>query len=70
MRKEKGITLISLAVTVMIMILLAGILITASNYNKIVQEKDAAESDFEEEVEQTDQKIDSIQEQWGDVLSK
>ncbi len=70
MKNEKGITLITLAVTVMLMSLLAGLLINAVNYDKIMEETGGAQNDFEGEVEYTDEKVESIQEQWGDVLSK
>ncbi len=68
MVKEKGITLVSLTVTIILLCILAAVLINIGAYNNIIQRKFQVENQYEELLENVEENIDSIQDQWGDLL--
>ncbi len=68
MKNENGITLVALVVTVILMGILMAFLIKASTFKGLLNEKNKVEQDFNEVLNQTDEKIYSIREQWEDVI--
>ena len=68
MKKENGITIISLALTVIIMSILLSILIRASLDDNLIEQKDKIEDDFYESMQNTENRIKSEREKWEGVI--
>ena len=68
MKKESGITLISLVIALMIMTILAGILINATMGENTINKQKEAENNLEKLIDKTDNKIEQIQNQWDGVI--
>ena len=68
MKKENGITMISLVITVVIMSILAAILIKATLDGNILEQKDKIENDFYGTMEYTENRIKSEREKWEGVI--
>lgn len=68
MKNEKGITLISMIITVMLMALLIGLIIRASNGNELINRSREVSNNLNSVIEETDNKIQKIEEEWEGVL--
>ncbi len=68
MKNEKGITLTTLVVTIMIMSILAVVIIRASSYRGVLNKINTISEDFDEDKRETDEKIEEIEEQWEGVI--
>lgn len=70
-KKEEGITLISLTITIIIMIILSAILISATNGIGDAEESlNYVEKKYEQNKIETEHKKQSIEEKWGNVIYK
>lgn len=68
MINEKGITLISLVATVILLGILMALTINLSVYNGIIQKRFQVENEYDKLMENVEENVDSIQDQWGDLL--
>ena len=68
MFNEKGITLISLAVTVIILGALMALTLNMSAFNDLIVRRFEAQNEYNEVMQEVQENIDSIQDQWGDLL--
>ena len=64
---EKGITMVALIFTLLIMIILAGVLIRATMGDGFLQQVNEKEKEYQELIDDTDRKKDVIKEQWGNL---
>lgn len=70
-KREEGITLISLTITIIVMIILASILIRAtSGIDEWEETVGITENIYEENKEEVEDRIESINEKWGNVINK
>ena len=72
MKKEKGITLQALAITIVIMAILAGIVATSSTESskRIINAKNKKENEFGNNLNSTENKINDIKSSWENVISQ
>lgn len=72
MRKsEEGITLISLTITIIILIILASVLISATDgLGGIKEAINTAENVYIENKAEVDNEVQSIENKWGNVINK
>ena len=68
MKTEKGITIIAVVVTVMIMAILATLLVRASVGQNLLKEVNGVEQDFSKTIENANQKTQSIKDAWEGVI--
>ena len=64
---EKGITMVALIFTLLIMIILAGVLIRATMGDGFLQQVNEKEKEYQELIDDTDRKKDVIKDQWGNL---
>lgn len=69
MINEKGITLVSLVVTIVLLGILMAVMTNVTMYNGIIEKKFETQNSYNELMNNVEENIDSIQEQWGNVLS-
>lgn len=72
MKKEKGITLQALAITIVIMAILAGIVAASStdSSKRIINAKNKKENEFGNNLNSTENKINDIDSSWKNVINK
>ena len=68
MKTEKGITIIAVVITVMIMAILATLLVRASIGQNLFKELNNIEEDFSKTLQSTNQKTQSIKDAWEGVI--
>ncbi len=68
MKSDKGITLVLLVITVVIMCMIMALLVNVDSFNELLQVKNRVEEDFNDVITNTDEKVNSIRDQWGDIL--
>ena len=68
MKTEKGITIIAVVITVMIMAILATLLVRASIGQNLFKELNTIEEDFSKTLQSTNQKTQSIKDAWEGVI--
>lgn len=68
MKRENGITMISLVITVVIMSILAAILIKATLDSNILEQKNKIENDFFGTMEYTENRMKSEREKWEGII--
>lgn len=70
MNKEKGITLASLVVTIVLMSVLAAIMINATLGSNALKEEKELENEYKDLMENTEGQIQSVDDQWKDVMEE
>ena len=70
MNKEKGITLASLVVTIVLMSILAAIMINATLGSNALKEEKELENEYKDLMENTEGQIQSVDDQWKDVMEE
>ena len=70
MNKEKGITLASLVVTIVLMSVLAAIMINATPGSNALNEEKELENEYKDLMENTEGQIQSVDDQWKDVMEE
>ena len=69
-KNEKGITLLSLVVTVIVLSILASILVNVSIVgNPLLKEVNGARNDYNEQKEQIETKINSMTNGWENIIN-
>ena len=68
MKKENGITVISLVITVVVLSILSAVSIKAVIDDNILQQKDKINNDFKETMQNTNDKIKSEKEKWNGII--
>lgn len=68
-KNEKGITLLSLVITIIVLSVLASILVSISiTENPLIDEIQASRNYYNEQKEQTETKVNSMVQGWEDVI--
>ena len=68
-KSEKGITLISLVVTIVVLSILTSVLVRASvEGNPVLEEVKGIENDYYKEKENTEEKVNSMVTGWENVI--
>lgn len=68
-KNEKGITLLSLVITIIILSVLASILVSISiTENPLIDEIQASRNYYNEQKEQTETRVNSMVQGWEDVI--
>ena len=70
MNKERGITLASLVVTIVLMSVLAAIMINATLGSNALKEEKELENEYKDLMENTEGQIQSVDDQWKDVMEE
>lgn len=68
MKREDGITIVSLVVTVIIMSILSAISIKAALDGNILEQKDKIENDFYDSMQETENRMKSEREKWEGII--
>lgn len=68
MKNEKGITLVMLVLTVVLLGILMAFLLKDQPFNKLLQEKENVVQDFNDLINKTNDDIYSIRNQWEDII--
>ena len=68
MKNDKGMTLVLLVITVVLMCILMTFLVNVGSFNDLLQVKNRVEEDFNDVITNTDEKVNSIRDQWGDII--
>ncbi len=68
MKRENGITVIALVITVIIMSILSAILVKATLNDNIIEKKDKIENDFYDTMQDTENKMKTEREKWKGVI--
>lgn len=70
LKNNKGITLISLTVTIIVMLVLAAVTVRTIDGMNVINTMDMIEEEYDENVEQTGYKTQAIDNEWGSVIHK
>lgn len=68
MINEKGITLTSLVISVVLLTVLAALTINVSLYNNVIEERNDVQEHYNGLMENVESNVKSIQEQWNGVI--
>lgn len=68
-KDEKGITLLSLVITIIVLSILASVLVSISiTENPLIDEIQASRNYYNEQKEQTETRVNSMVQGWEDVI--
>ena len=68
-KNEKGITLLSLVITVIVLLILASVLVSTSILgNPLLEEVKGGRNDYYDKKEQTETKVNSMTNGWEDII--
>lgn len=68
MKRENGITLITLAITIILMGLLAALLVRASLGNNLLKKSNEIKENVVDLIDDTDKKTEGIKQKWNGIL--
>lgn len=68
MRKDSGITLVSLVSTIGLMMIIMGIIFSRTNGMGLLNRKDETVNEYYDEESNITQKMNSIKDQWSGVI--
>lgn len=67
-RNDKGITLISLTVTIIVMLILTAVIVRTIDGTDVIDTMEMVEDQYDENMEQTKRKTRSVDGEWGEVI--
>ena len=68
MKRENGITLITLAITIILMGLLAALLVRASLGDNLLKKSNEKKENVVDMIDDTDKKTEGIKQKWNGIL--
>ena len=68
MKRENGITLITLAITIILMGLLAALLVRASLGDNLLNDSNKVKENVLDMIDDTDKKTEGIKQKWNGIL--
>lgn len=68
MKRENGITLITLAITIILMGLLAALIVRASVSGNLLKESNEIKENVFDMIDDTDEKTEGIKQKWNGIL--
>lgn len=68
MKNENGITLITIAVTIVIMGILAGLLVRASVGGSLLKKANDVQENYYDMIDDTDEKMENLKQKWDGVI--
>ena len=68
-RNNKGITLISLVITIIVMSILTAVIVRTIDGTVVIDTMEMVEDEYDENVEQTNQKTRYVESEWGEIIN-